>query len=470
MRLVVANLLPLITSPSFFLWHLVGAIVCIPSFRYAFKEIDAGSGAFVAVLVIPAWMAYLLCSLQKDLLVKPFSFCLPRRPVTMRDTFFAVGILTCAVACLPVLESNLLHGAGTWIAFGSAFCFCFSLYWVLTGFLLRQDNVSVLLGPVLVAWIVLVEFPETRVKLEQFILFGEIWNLTLAVLLSGWLWRQLGTVNLARKAVGRRFFSLQMIWRKSASEEFGAESRRMALARRNWGFRGRILEYGYLRIGRHPFPSFRRRLAALEYVHLGYLLPFSPWSLPLLLAFVAAILVIAGFAPLNPDGSQVPASNAVFVLMCVMGMHLPVPLFSNMLLPVSRRQHFHLALSVACLSGLWVLGLSFLIYLFYQALFTWFPTVSLWGSVYTFRPSYFETIFVPFAYLPLTMILKIWIRQWLFIPEIALLLAAGLVIVKAGNALHEAGVLAIGCSALLCWSALASVLWSSCIQSDLVRE
>ena len=92
MKRVVANLSPLLTCPAFMLWHLIGAAICIPALLYAGTSADPEVGGYVAIFVLPAWSAFVLTSLQKDLLHKPFGFVLPGHRDVLRRTVILVGV------------------------------------------------------------------------------------------------------------------------------------------------------------------------------------------------------------------------------------------------------------------------------------------------------------------------------------------------------------------------------------------
>ena len=53
MNRVAANLAPLLTCPSFYLWHLLGAVICIPALLHAWLPGDYDRGAYVAAFLRP---------------------------------------------------------------------------------------------------------------------------------------------------------------------------------------------------------------------------------------------------------------------------------------------------------------------------------------------------------------------------------------------------------------------------------
>ena len=62
MKRIAANLAPLVTCPAFLLWHLIGAVVCVPAFLYIGTSPDPNDGGYVAIFILPAWSAFVLWS------------------------------------------------------------------------------------------------------------------------------------------------------------------------------------------------------------------------------------------------------------------------------------------------------------------------------------------------------------------------------------------------------------------------
>ena len=94
MRPVAATLIPLLTCRSFWIWHILGGVVCTYAYIYAWLLAEPHCGARVLAVIIPAWSAYIFTSLQRDILASPASFCLPGHRGVLRRTSLLIGIIT----------------------------------------------------------------------------------------------------------------------------------------------------------------------------------------------------------------------------------------------------------------------------------------------------------------------------------------------------------------------------------------
>ncbi len=470
MRRVIANLAPLLTCPAFTLWHLLGAILCVPALWYAWSAEDPTRAGHLAAYILPLWSACVVTSLQRDLLLRPFVFCLPGHRDVPRRTLFAVGIVVSLVAALPVFDYGHLEGLGRLGALWSAFCFGLSAYLLVVGALFVVPNVAIMVGPIVGIVFVLVEFPDTGLLVQDAALFAPGWNSAILALLSVLAWRKLGSAALHRRSCGGYFLSLQMAWRRSAAEEFGERGRLHVLSKGTWGVRRWILQRSFERIGRRPVLSLRRHLAATQYQLKGHLVPLTPWTVSIVGLVVLGGVVAAGYAPPREERPDVPVANALYVGSCVIALHMLLPVFAPMLLTAGRRERFWSALAIAAQGGLAVAAISILTYVTYRGMWLALPPLSLGGTVYPFRPADLEPAFVPLVVMPFSLVLKIVCTKWLFVPELVLLGFAVVILVPGGAALKEIDLLAVAVLLLASWGVFVAVLGFYCYHGDLVRE
>ena len=77
MKTIAANLKTLYQCPAIWFWHLLGTVLCLPLIIRPLVYPEAGKGYFCGFLPVAFWFGVLIASLTKDIMVKPFSFCLP---------------------------------------------------------------------------------------------------------------------------------------------------------------------------------------------------------------------------------------------------------------------------------------------------------------------------------------------------------------------------------------------------------
>lgn len=468
MKRAAASLMPLVTCPSFAIWHLIGAVICIPALLYVGTSADVEIGGYVATFLLPVWSAIVLTSLQKDLLHKPFSFTLPGHRSLLRRTSFLVGIVVSIVAALPVLTFPGLDGPSLLLAVWSAFCFGLTIYLVIVGMQMFLDAAGTSLALCMVACGVLIEFTGARVLVQETALFAPSWNTGVLAVVAVILWRLLGSAELARRTCGGRFLSLQMAWRRSAGERFWLSKRRKSWSKGRGSLRRWLLEMLFARISRRPSLSIQRHLAAAQYELVGYLVPVRPWTIPINALCILVVLAVGGYAPLSANDA--PVTNALYVVSCVVGMQLAIPMFNTMLFPVGRREKFLSSIAFAICGGLVVLATSLLIFVVLAGLGRLAPSFSLGGKAFQFRPADLAPALVPLVHLPLSMILKITCKKWLLIPEILLIMSAAVVIFKASAALADLPLYVIFTCLSVSWAMLVAVLYHYSLHRDLVRK
>ncbi len=473
MKRIVANLGLLVSCPSFLFWHLIGAVICLPALLHVMGSADADDGGYVAVFILPVWSAFVVTSLQKDLMQKPFGFVLPGHQRVLRSSSFLAGVAVCLVAALTMLGFPGLDAAGQAAALWSSFCLAMVVYLIVTGFQMRSRNSMELLGLTGVVIVLLVEVRNARMWMQDQAIFSPIGNTILVLVLGTVMWRVLGSTAMLRRISGRRYLSIQMVWRRSARVEFGESSRRALRSKGGSSGRRWILRQFFGRIGRRPLFSWRRHLAATEYATLGYLLPVRSWSLLCGGLFLLAIVGVAGYSPPRETGE--PAANALFMLVCVLGAHCVAPLGSSMLLPAGRREQLLGAITFSGHCGFAVLMASALMFTVLSGLAEVAPPLTFGGDassavVSEFNAGDLGSAVIPLVHLPLSMVLKVVCRRWLLVPEIALMLLALVFIIKGGVALSTSGLVVAMVLLLASWGLLVSVLFSHCFRRDLVTE
>ena len=467
MKRVSAHLAPLLTSPCFALWHILGAILCLPALGYAGTSADATRGDYIAVFVLPAWSAFLLFSLQRDLLTRPLVFCLPGHRDVLCRVSFLVGGVASLVAVLPILTYPELGGWPQVSIAWSSFCFGGVVFFGVAGSLFLVPTAVSSFTPFVLLCVVLLEFGEARLALQRVALFAPGGNTLALAALSVFAWRQLGSVELARRNCGRRFLALHSLWQRGPTEELAGRKKIESLARGGGRLRQRLLERCFARIGRQPMLSLRRHLAAVQFELAGRVLPASAWSPVLRVLLALAILTLVGYAPPTNAAPHLPVANVLYLGSCGFGLCLLSPVLTPILLPAGRCERFWSTLITAGAGGIVVLVLSLLIYSVFRGLSASVPELFFAGNAHPFRPADLDLAFVPVGLLPLSIILRIVCRRWLLIPEILLFGATALFIVHGGAVVMALPPVAIVAAISLCWALLIGALYFQCFRRDL---
>ncbi len=467
MRQIAANLKPLLTCPAFYFWHALGAFFCIPGYWIAWTNTGEMVSSTLTALILPAWSAVVMTSLHRDMLSRPFCFCLPGQRQALRKTSFLIGVVASLAACLTVFSDPGFVGFDRVWAAWSYFCFGLILYFSVVGFLFLGDSLSGLMGPFLLFGATPFLFEDLRLLLQTVTLDLPAVNTVLLVVLLRYAWRKMGNAGLSRRAAGNQLLSLQMLWRRDAAEEYQEIENREATPGENWKLRKRLLEVLSNRIELRPALSFSRHLTATQFELAGGQLPKSAPSVRVVGLIAIIALVYIGYSGSDDPSWANTEANLVYLAVCLLSFYLAAPVFTSMLLPAGRKERFQTSISIAACYGVFIFSLAFLLYLVFVVLSQVAPPLTIKGEVHNFQHAHLKPAFLPLVSLPLNLILKVVCRRWLLVPEIILFLILLTIGIPWINGLNP---FAIAALLLLNWGMLFGVLYTYHFRRDLILE
>lgn len=466
MKAIAHNVIPLVTCPSFWFWHAIGAIVCIPAVTYPIGYPDPATGCFAAPFALAIWSGYVVGSLLKDPLLKPFTFCMPGYRRVFRLTAMLLGLAVGPVAALPALSYPGLDTTGSVAAFWSALCCAEVAYLLTLSAVIATQNVNTLVAPFVILGVLCLEVLEVRLFVQELALFSPIMNPLILGGLGWLLWRRAGTAAFARNLCGGRFLSLQVAWNRTAAEEFAARGRLDALEGRPRFLRS-WLSGSLARLARPARSALRQHVAAASCEMVGRFLPVSRKGPALLMLLVPCLLAVIAYAQPRADRPEHIVANAVYLFPFFAGIMMQPPILTTSLLPVGRRERFWTFLIISTMTGLLALVSAAVLVGVLLGASAIAPPLTLGGRTFTFRPADPALWYVPLVLAPVVHWVQIVFRKWAPIPLVILFTAAWITIVGGAATLSTLGLPAVAMLVVGSWGLLVGSAYTHCFYKDL---
>ncbi|MFC1678091.1 hypothetical protein ACFL3G_13665 [Planctomycetota bacterium] len=337
MTILTANLKHLYQRRAAWLWYFV--IICMTPvvlFPLWLTELDR----YLGYLIISMYTGLLAGGLQKDVLNKPFSFCLPGHRRIARPFFFWVGgvvnlILGLVFLGYPGLEFPyvlLVILAGGFVGMIVYF------YAIYLGFQAKPSPKGggfplLVFGAIFLKWDMVV---------QEMIVSSPLIIIAIGFL-SCWLaWKQLGRDDLARKFCGKLTLGIFGAWNRQKLEKFRIQQDSKKNRKFREAFSNSLETVSHNCMQRFDFLSTGRYICGNIYTVLG-------WSLRMVKPGVAALFILGAVVYFGYLGSIGKGSVKHMPLMMTGFLYIiPALLLTNvdllscqsLLLPAGRRQKF----------------------------------------------------------------------------------------------------------------------------------
>lgn len=414
-------------------------------------------GQFAMFLVVSFLAGLIGAGVQKTLLAKPLTYCLPgHRDIPRRIVFLLGGVVNGALAPIILACREPLSVPG---ALAAAFMAGMAVYLLVVLFVFRVPQSQAFIGflPVIV---LLAKHWGLGAWLEQAIVFDYVPVIGVGGLICLAAWNRLGWGDLARQYFGRTSLEITDFfdWDKA---------RRYRQSRKSWGWQ----DGAGLRLTRWE-PVFVSRMAAYgpfsagRYIW-GSLYPMFGFLHGGLLGFAGVMIIIGGvcaFMPPELGTGVVILSNPIAVL----GAIIPLPWECSMLLPGSRRHRFWSMMVIILLYTLLVTFALALAEGAWRGLAALAPEVTLGGRTYELSPPGMPVFYLPLLLLPIGFALQGFIRNRAVIFFVVFGgIWGGTIVTKVLVEVPASGLAAAGVAA---WALVAVVCHRHYARRDLVRQ
>lgn len=338
----------------------------------------------------------MVADLQKSILTKPLSFCLPKHRKAPRLIIIFVGVivnLLFAVRAFGHHGFEFPHALLVILAAGSVGIIC---YLVSAWFILSSLNLAFLALFPLLAW------PAFALDLHKLVQNMVVTSPLLPIMVGATAcvisWNMLGRDSLARKLCGKMLLGMadsgnlkrtQKINKKMAAER-SSKAQAMILDRLDEFFIARMKACP-------PFSKGRSILGNLYAIFGGLLKPM--WVAWLLLGIVLGISVALVFGYFLPS----EFSLMLFIFPAFFVLQLDLILYRSILLPAGRAERFLVALATGVtVTVLFSLTLA-MISLISITLAAMLPEITLEGDTFVFHPIDAQYIYFCLFLMPITL-------------------------------------------------------------------
>lgn len=333
MGILTVNLKHLYQPRGVWFGHLI--ILCgVPIALFFTKFYDR----YLGYLLISFWTGVFAGNMQKDVLTKPFSFCLPgHRRIPKLFIFWIGGVVNLILGCVFLLYPGLSFPyvlmailAGGFVGMILYFCgVCIPL--------LGLEKLSwgiyllLILGAIFFKWDKVV---------QDIIISWPIPTILAGGLVCVWFWRLLGRDSLARRHCGRLVCGEFDTSLKAQKYRQTQADRNLTAAKAN--FFERLHEFFLRRMNRYEFLGKGRYVWGNFYMVFGR--GFGTWRMKDVLASCALISFLVLFFGFVGKGDGV---NLLFVILALGVLSLDLLPYRSMLFPAGRAEKYFSTLLLA---------------------------------------------------------------------------------------------------------------------------
>jgi len=464
MGILTVNLKHLYQPRGVWFGHLI--ILCgvpIALFPLFFTQFD---DRYLLYLLISFWTGVFVGNMQKDVLMKPFSFCLPgHRRIPKLFIFWIGGIVNLILGCVFLLYPGLSFPYVLMIILAGGFVGMILYFY---GVCCTLFELRMLLGGIL-PWLALgaIIFFRWDKAVQNTIISWPIPTILVSGLVCVWFWRLFGRDSLARRHCGKLVFEGFSTSLKAQKYLQTQADRNLTMAKAK--FFERLHEFFLRRMNRYEFLGKGRYVWGNLYMVFGR--GFGTWQMKHVLASCALISFLVLFFGFVGKGEGI---NLLFVILALCVLSLDLLPYRSMLFPVGRAEKYFgtlvLAVIITFLAGVLTLAVTGISVL----LETLLPEFGSKADLFSYHGMdiglfYIFLLVIPIALscavaFPRNMIVKIifvivFMQGWI--------ISAGMCKQSLMDAIGPVGVLGL---VALCWIGFLIVLRYVCIRRSLVSQ
>ncbi|MFH1614639.1 MAG: hypothetical protein ABIG61_06115 [Planctomycetota bacterium] len=470
MGILTANLKHLYQRRGAWLWYVL--ILCqtplllMPVFLTKFDR-------YLGYLIASLMTGILAGGLQKDILTKPFSFCLPGHRRIPRAFIFWIGcVVNLLLGCLFLGYPGLGFPYVLLVVLASGFVglivYFYGVYVSFQAVPTPAGGLSplVIFGAVFLKWDII---------LQNIIINQPTVTILVSALICIWVWRLLGRDFLARKYCGKLIMGMLDSWNRTKIEKYKqaradrnmTESKVKFFEKLQEFFLGKMERYGFLNRGRYIWGNI--------YMVFGKFFGF--WNIWHVLGFFGTIIfLVLFFGFMGPSENDKRMIGFLFIVPAISICSLDLMPYRTMLFPAGRKDKYYstliLSVVVTLLAGLLVLlmtGIS-------AFLETMLPEFSFRGGpILSYYGMDIGDFYIYLLFMPITLSLAVAFprsKPWLIIALVVVLMQGWIIskIVLKQSLVDLGGPVSIAGLIALCWIGFLVILHYVCMRRSLVGQ
>jgi len=349
MSILTANMKHLYQCLGAWFGYLI--ILCGVPIALFFTKFD---DRYLGYLLISFWTGVFAGNMQKDVLTKPFSFCLPgHRRIPKLFIFWIGGVVNLILGCVFLLYPGLSFPYVLMAILAGGFV---GMILYFHGVCIPLLKLKTLLGMYLyIGLIVVTIFFKWDKVVQNIIISWPIPTILAGGLVCVWFWRLLGRDSLARRHCGRLVCGEFDTSLKAQKYQQAQADRKLTAAKAK--FFERLHEFFLRRMNRYEFLGKGRYIWGNFYMVFGR--GFGTWRMKHVLASCALISFLVLFFGFVCKGEGV---NLLFVILALVVLSLDLLPYGSMLFPAGRAEKYYstlvLAIIITFLAGVLTLALT----------------------------------------------------------------------------------------------------------------
>jgi hypothetical protein len=396
---------------------------------------------------------------QKDVLTKPFSYCLPRHPEIPRKFLFCTGLAASFLLSIIFLRCPAPDFAGRILTCVSVFSVGTVFYWLGVWFVFRFP-----IWTYSMAFLVLAIIIGQILNVHTHIIMHYPFSVIAAgAAVNIWAWIHWGRQGLARKYCGRMWIGSFNMWDVEKLYKYHevrlAENKKDLVSPKIETFFIRRISLAGENLSRYIWGGLYKSMAVML---SGRSCRNS------LIGTLIAILPLALFMGYIGRGS-----NIIFIMPAFMVLPISLHIHSHLMISGGRRERFWTALTLETVTSLHITAFLILMTLITLCLEQIMPALTLNGWNLNFKAFDINLSFVPLVVIPVAFTVGLIFDKKPMMKMIVLMVFFQLIfiflIIKPANeriVFSPAQVIAL----LLCsWAIFVSVLRYICIKCNLVK-
>jgi hypothetical protein len=397
MNILRANLKHLYQCRGLWYWYVILLFVTPAALMPLWSQ---DNEKFVGYLILSFFAALVVVGLQKEILSKPFSFCLPGHCKIPRRFIFIIGGVINAVFGLVFLAHTQLQFPYVLLVICAGGFMGMFFYFVGVWGMFPMRNTVALIG--LLPLVVFAGgFFELYKPLEAMIIYFPVQTIIVGLLICWLSWRWLGQEGLARRYCGQMVMGIADNWNVEKFRKYREAKVVSKTAMGRTAFADRLNHFFMTKMRISGFFTLGQYIWGHVYMVIGRGLSsslFSPWVV------IVPLFMLMGYFPVFPGREDISMANFLFIVPVFSTVILNLLPYSNILLPAGRSKKYYGAITSGFVIGAVTTVLLAVVSILSVPLERILPDIVLKGHTLGYNAMNIKYCFVTLSLIPASLV------------------------------------------------------------------
>jgi hypothetical protein len=465
MNILRANLKHLYQCRGLWFWYVI--LLCVTP-AALMPLWSSENERFVGYLILSFFAALAAVNLQKEILSKPFSFCLPGHRKIPRQFVFRIGYVVNGLFGLVFLAHTQLQFPYVLLVICAGSFVGMIVYLLGVWGIFPLRNTIALIG--LLPLVILAGgFFELYKPLEAMIIYSPVQTIIIGLLICWLTWRWLGQEGLARRYCGQMVMGIADGWnvekfrryREARVVSKSAKGGTVFADRLNRFFMSRMKVSGFFTSGQYIWGHIYMVIGK----SVGSSLGLGPWVV------IVLLFVLMGYSPGPEDISM---ANMLFIVPVFGAVSLNLLPYSAILLPAGRRGKYYGAIMSGFVIGAVATALLAVVSFLSVQLEHILPDIVLKGHTFAYHAMNVKYCLVTLSLMPVSLVVATLFPRGAIVRTIFVIVVmyawmlSGILRPPILSKVFESGLSLAAGLIVVCWSVFLLVLRYVCMRRCLV--